>query len=135
MNIETAQNYIVKAFNAFWTDTPLENVNTVIDKKALSEWVRLSIIHDPSKPINFKMNALRSGCISVQVFTKPDIGQGRAVGLAEKAGIFLSGLRIGSFIARPYDIVILNSKATEGLTTTETQWFQVNCKVEFTYID
>ncbi len=135
MNIEKVQNFIVSEFNAFWIDTQVENTNTSIDKTNLDEWVRLSIAYDSSKPFNFKLNALRSGCISLQVFTKPDIGQGRAIHLAEKAGIFLSSLRKESLVCMPYNILVLNNKATEGLTTTETIWFQVNCKTDFTFID
>ncbi len=135
MNIVEVQNKIVKSFDQFWTDTPLEHQNVTIDKDSLDEWVRLTIQHGAPKPIDFKMNAMRYGTVSIQIFTKSDIGQGRACELAVKAASFVSTLGMGTLVFAPYEIVILGNKATEGLTTTETDWFQVNAMVDFTFID
>ena len=135
MNIVEVQNIIVKGFDALWRDKKLEHVNNTIDKKELSEWARLSITHGQSRAITFAMAAKRGGFVSVQIFTKTDIGQGRAITLAEKAGKYLQTLSTGSLVMKPHDVVVLNNKASDALTTTETEWFQVNCIVDFVFID
>lgn len=135
MNIVEVQNIIVKGFDALWLDTPLEHVNSTIDKVGLAEWARLSIMHSPAKTISFAMAAKRGGFASVQIFTKTEIGQGRAITLAEKAGRYLQTLSVGSLVMKPHDLVVLNNKASDALTTTETEWFQVNCIVDFVFID
>lgn len=135
MNIQEVQDLIVNRFDAAWFDTSLEHVNTVIDKLDIEEWARLSIVHGQSKAISFAMTAKRNGHVNVQIFTKIDIGQGRAVSLAKKAGDILTSLSTGSLVFYPYDINIVGNKASDSLTTTEISWFQVNCIVDFTYID
>ncbi len=135
MNIVEVQNLIVKAFDQFWIDTPLEHQNATIEKDGIDEWVRLTIQHGFPKPIDLQMNAMRYGSVNVQIFTKPDIGQGRACDLAVKAGNFIKSLNFKSLVFAPYSVVVLGKKATEGLTTTETEWFQVNTIVDFTFID
>ncbi len=135
MNIIEVQNLIVESFDTFWIDTAVEHANITIDKSTLTEFVRLTILHDRPKPFTLCMRALRGGSANVQIFTKMEIGQGRAMELAKKAGQFLSSLSTGQLTMKPYDIVVLGNKATAGLTTTETPWFQINCIVDFTYID
>jgi hypothetical protein len=135
MNLIDVQNRIVKAFDQFWTYTPIEHQNTTLDKDSLDEWIRLTIQHGQPKPIDFKMNAIRYGTASVQVFTKSDIGQGRACDLAVIAGQYIKALSTGSLVFSPYEVVVLGNKATPGLTTTETDWFQVNVMIDFTFID
>jgi len=135
MNIIDVQNHIVQSFDTFWNDTALEHANITIKKDTLDEFVRLTILHHRPKPFTLKNRALRSGSANVQIFTKMEIGQGRAMILAEKAGKFLSALSVGQLTMKPYELVVLGNKATSGLTTTETPWFQINCIVDFTYID
>lgn len=135
MNIVDVQNRIVERFDSYWQDTALEHVNTAIDKSDLEEWVRLSIIHSPAKRFSFTNSAKRGGSANVQVFVKDGIGQGRAVELAVKAGEFLMTLSTGTLRFEPYDIRVVGNKASDALTTTETSWFQVNCFVDFTFID
>jgi hypothetical protein len=135
MTLIEAQNRIVKMFDQAWTDTPIEHQNTTIEKDGLEEWVRLTIQHGPPKPINLSMGAMRYGTASVQIFTKSDIGQGRACDLAAKAGKFIQSLNVGTLVFSPYELIVLGIKATEGLTTTETDWFQVNVLVDFSFID
>lgn len=135
MNFIEVNDYIVSRFDSYWLDTPIEHSNTTIDKSAIDEWVRLTVIHDTPRQIDFHKASLRSGSINLQVFIKPEIGQGRANRLAAKAGDFLVRLSTGTLRMKPYDIVVLGNKATMGLTTTETPWFQINCIVDFTYID
>ena len=135
MNLIEVQNRIVKSFDQAWTDTPIEHQNTTIEKDSVDEWVRLTIQHGSPKPIDFKMNAIRYGTVHVQIFTRSDIGQGRACDLAVKAGKYVQSLGIGTLVFSPYEVAILGNKATEGLTTTETDWFQVNVMVDFTFID
>lgn len=135
MTLVEAQNWIVSNFSALWLDTPLEHTNMTIDKSAIDEWAKLSITHSPAKVISLAMASKRGGFVSCQIFTKTEIGQGRAVTLAEQAGRYLQTLSTGSLVMKPHDIVILNNKASDALTTTETAWFQVNCIADFTYID
>ena len=135
MTVEEVQNRIVERFDSYWLDTALEHVNTAIDKLNLEEWVRLSIIHSPAKRFSFTNAAKRGGAASVQVFVKDGTGQGRAVSLAVKAGEYLMTLSTGTLRFEPYDIRIVGNKASDALTTTETSWFQVNCFVDFTFID
>lgn len=135
MKILEFQKFIVESFDRFWADTALEHANLTIDKVDLDEWVRLSIVYGPSKAINLAMGAKRSGSIYLQVFTKSDIGQGRATELAVKAGEFLSSLSLQGLDLYPYELMVLGNKATAGLTTTETSWFQINCIVDFVFID
>ena len=135
MNLIDVQNKVVQTFDRFWLDCSIEHQNVTIDKENLAEWVRLTIQHGLPKPIDFKMNAMRYGTVHLQVFTKSDIGQGRACELAVKAGKMIQQMGFGTLVFSPYELIILGSKATEGLTTTETDWFQVNVKVDFTFID
>lgn len=135
MTLVEVQNLIVKRFDTLWQETALEHANTTIDKSKLDEWAKLSITHSPARIISFAMAAKRGGFASCQIFTKTEIGQGRAIELAEKAGRYLQTMSTGSLVMKPHDIVILNNKASDALTTTETEWFQVNCIVDFTFID
>lgn len=135
MELETVQNLIISKFDAFWLTTPIEHVNSAIDKTKIDEWVRLSISHMPAKPFTFAMGSVRGGFVNIQIFTKMNIGQGRAIDLATKAGKFIQALSTGSLVMRPYDLTIVGNKASNTLTTTEISWFQVNCIIEFTYID
>lgn len=135
MTLVEVQNLIVKRFDALWRETALEHINTTIDKSSLDEWARLSITHGAAKPITYALAAKRGGFVSCQIFTKTDIGQGRAIELAEKAGRYLQTLSTGSLVMKPHELVISNNKASDALTTTETEWFQVNCIVDFTFVD
>ena len=135
MTIEEVQNRIVERFDSYWQDTALEHVNTAIDKSKLEEWARLSIIHSPAKRFSFTNAAKRGGAVSVQVFVKDGTGQGRAVSLAVKAGQYIMTLSTGTLRFEPFDIRVVGNKASDALTTTETSWFQVNCFVDFTFID
>ena len=135
MTLVDVQNIIVEGFDALWIDTKLEHVNTTIDKTNLTEWARLSINHGPAKTFTFAKAAKRSGHASVQIFTKMEIGQGRAIELAERAGRFLNSLSTGSLVMMPHEVTVLHNKVSDSLTTTEASWFQVNCIVDFTYID
>lgn len=135
MKISEVQNFIVESFDKAWIDTKLEHANMTIDKDLLDEWVRLTIVHGPAKPINLQMGADRSGSAYVQVFTKSDIGQGRAIELATKAGELFGSFTLNGLTIYPYEIMVLANKATAGLTTTETSWFQVNCVIDFRFID
>lgn len=135
MNLIDVQNKVVQTFDRFWLDCSIEHQNVTIDKENLAEWVRLTIQHGLPKPIDFKMNAIRYGTVQLQVFTKSDIGQGRACELAIKAGKMIQQMGFGTLVFSPYELIVLGNKATEGLTTTETDWFQVNVMVDFTFID
>lgn len=135
MNLIDVQNKVVQTFDQSWLDCPIEHQNVTIDKEDLAEWVRLTIQHGSPKPIDFKMNAIRYGTVQLQVFTKSDIGQGRACELAVKAGKMIQQMGFGTLVFSPYELIVLGNKATEGLTTTETDWFQVNVMVDFTFID
>ena len=135
MNLIDVQNKVVQSFDQAWLDCTIEHQNVTIDKENLAEWVRLTIQHGPPKPIDFKMNAMRYGTVHLQVFTKSDIGQGRACELAIKAGKMIQQMGFGTLVFSPYELIVLGNKATEGLTTTETDWFQVNVMVDFTFID
>lgn len=135
MNLIDVQNMVVQSFDQSWLDCPIEHQNVTIDKDGIDEWVRLTIQHGQPKPIDFKMNAMRYGTVHLQVFTKSDIGQGRACELAVKAGKMIQQMGFGTLVFSPYELIVLGNKATEGLTTTETDWFQVNVMVDFTFID
>lgn len=135
MNINQVQNFIVSQFDAYWTDTSIEHANLTIDKTSLDEFIRLTLVYGPAKRINMKLGALRYGSVYAQVFTKSDIGQGRAIELATKAGEFIQGLDLQGLNMSPYELMVLGNKATAGLTTTETSWFQVNCITDFSFVD
>lgn len=135
MDINTVQNFIVEEFDSYWIDTQIEHANLTIDKTSLDEWVRLTIVHGPAKRVNMKLGALRTGSVYVQVFTKSDVGQGRAIELATKAGEFIQALQLTGLNMSPYELMVLANKATAGLTTTETSWFQVNSITDFTFVD
>jgi len=135
MNIQEVQNFIVESFDAYWTDTAIEHANTTTDKTVVEEFVRLTIVHGSAMRIDLKLGALRKGSVYVQVFTKSDIGQGRAIELATKAGAFLQSLILQGLNMSPYELMVLGNKATAGLTTTETSWFQVNSITDFSFVD
>lgn len=135
MNILDVQNRVVQIFDQLWIECPVEHQNTTIDKSTLDEWVRLTIQHGRPTPADLKMNAMRYGTVYLQVFTKSDIGQGRACELAVKAGSVIQKMGFDTLVFSPYEIMVLGNKATEGLTTTETNWFQVTVLVDFKFID
>lgn len=135
MTNETVLNYIVKAFDSFWFDTPLEHVNHTLDKDELLEWARLSIAFGVPKPFTLSMAAKRGGYVDIQIFVKPESGQGRAIQLAEIASAFFKSANTGSLVFYPHDLTIVGEQATDGLTTTEAQWFQVRSSIEFCFID
>lgn len=135
MKLIEVQNSIVMHFDRFWDSSPIEHQNTTIEKDNVTEWVRLTVHHHKPEPLNFKNDAIRFGAVSIQVFTEPDIGQGLAVELAVKAAELIRKLAVGTLVFKPYELIVLGNKATEGLTTTETRWFQVNAVIEFSYVD
>ena len=128
------QNLIVQRFDSQWYETEVEYANTRIDKDNLSEWVKLSIQFSPSIRIGFSKAALRRGTIYVQSFTKIGIAQGRAIELAEKVAAVFVDWDIEGLNLSQHDITILGEKATMGITTTETNWFQVNCAIDFSFV-
>lgn len=135
MTESEVQNLVVQRFDSMWFDTSIEHSNTRIDKDSLNEWVRLSIQFSPARRIGFGKTALRRGTIYVQTFTKIGIGQGRSIELAEKAAAIFGSWTVPGLDLSPHDLTILGEKATMGLTTTETNWFQVNCAIDFSFVD
>lgn len=133
MNTSDVQNILVKRFDANWSDTKVEYSNIRLNTDSLDEWVRFTVRFYPPSPINFKMDARVFGCVFIQVFTKPGIGAGRGVSLAEKAALLFSKQIIDRIVFRPHDISILDEKATEGLTTTEIAWFHATSAVDFSF--
>lgn len=134
MTDSEVQNLIVQRFDSSWDETQIEYPNTRIDKDLLDEWVRLSIQINRSRQIGLGKTAKRGGTIHVQVFTRVGTAQGRCLELAEKAARIFDIWDQDSIVIHPYDISIQGEKATMVMTTTEVNWFQINCMVDYTYV-
>lgn len=131
MNTADVQNSIVKRFDANWLDTKVEYSNIRLNTDDLDEWARFTVRFYTPARINLKLGARVFGCVFIQIFTKPGIGSGRGVALAEKAAKIFSSQVIDKVVFHPYDISLLDEKATVGLATTEISWFHATAAVDF----
>lgn len=135
MNLVDAHNYLVQQFDSAWLDTPIEYSNTRLEKDNLESWVRFSIRFGPSWPIDLQQGTKHFGTIYIQVFTKPNIGAGQALTLAQTAANLFAAKIENTIVFQPADLRINDEKAIEGLGNTEIAWFHVTAAVDFYFFE
>lgn len=129
-------DYIVGKFTTDWaSETSIEYANTRLDTAGLSEWVRLTIIHAPSKKINLKNGSLRKGTVDVQIFVEINGGEGRAIELAVQAGNIFARVIYQTLTFSDYDIVTVGESVAPGINSVKSGWYQVNCRIDYRFID
>ena len=135
MNQSQVNTFILKRFESNWFETPVEYPNARIETDGLAEWIRVTILSNKNKQIGFKGGSHRGGTLDVQVFTRINTGPGRINELAEMVGALFADLVSGTLVFKPHTIFTVGESIAQGLNTVKSGWYQVNCSINFTYID
>lgn len=135
MTESEALTFITERFATIWTATPIEYDNVNIDKDSLDEWVRLTIRPMDARRLGFGNSTRRYGVVYVQVFVKEMIGSGRAIELATTAGDVFGLIRKNSLVFTPYDLTVVGDSSSLNTLSEKISWFQVNCAIEYNFID
>lgn len=135
MKQSQVETYILKRFESQWFETPIEYPNTRIETDGLVEWVRLNIRSNKNDRIGLKSGSYRGGTIDVQVFIRPETGPGRASEISEIVGALFADLIYGTLVFKPHTMFTVGESIAQGLNTVKSGWYQVNCSIDFTYID
>lgn len=115
-------------FASNWPYTPVVFENGI--SMEADEWVRLTIQHGPARQVSMGDNPTfrHIGFVHVQIYTKTNVGSGRAIELADLVdGLFrnlvLADLRfkVPQIRVAPYDTRI----------NQRPEWYQVNVSTEF----
>ena len=106
-------------FQANWTYTPVDYANTFFDPQNVDEWVRFVDNSSSSRLSALGDNPLYRyrGMVTVQVFVKPSVGEGRVLALCDNVTTLfrdkrISGIQFG--VPQPNKI------------GTRDGWYQVN---------
>jgi len=135
MNTTKVISLLTQHFSSNWVGEVVEYQNTRIEKDTLQAFLRFSVVFSPPKIISLNKDTRRRGSIFVQCFTKQRIGLGKALSMAEQVGVLFKDFSFESLRVDPVDIQIIGEKASQGLTTTEIEWFQINSIIDFDFID
>lgn len=92
--------------------------NSVLD------WVRVNILNSDSKQVSLGNNPYfrYKGLLIFQIFTKPNIGSGRAMSIADQITTIFRGQKVGTITFRP---PVTDKVGENG------GWYQVNVSVPF----
>lgn len=127
--------YITQRFDINWVETPIEYPNQRINTDGLAEWVRVNIRSYDSQRIGLKTGARRFGTLDVQVFTKVNTGNGRAVEIAEIVEALFKDHIYKTLVFKPCVIYTIGESIAQGLNTVKSGWYQVNCSIDYSFID
>lgn len=124
MSFLTEKSTIEQFFKLNFTEALIKYENDEMNDDSVNEWVRISIQNSKSFQASLGSNPLFRyiGVVFVQIFTKLDIGSGRAIEIADNLTQLFRAKRIGDIVFK------VPSLQKIGVSN---DWYQVNVSVEF----
>lgn len=119
---------IEKFFNDNWNATPIVFENGM--SMEAGEWVRLTIRHVNARQVSMGDNPTfrHVGMVFVQIYTKTNIGSGRAIQLADLVDGLFRNLVIANLRFKVPQLKVVQN---DSRINQRPEWHQVNVSTEF----